>query len=399
MNKAIDKDWFKIYENGCTFDDIDYLKFNQEKLAKQKELFLTGLIDEPALAYNVDLPAVLQHKTKLLELLEMVNSDNTVHSAVKKAYQLKITDQLNKVALLEAVARQDDKAMAEASKLLYGEPNKETFRQVLSVILYLAKQRHFILGEKWDKLAEYFGAVSDGSDIDYEFSPDQNYLATEELVELFQEALSDRNIPWQVQVSPSVLAITLSYRDKAVLIPENRKDTKTAVQALIEHEIGVHLARHYNGLSSPLLLLSVGLDSYIGGEEGLAAYKQIQVDKGHLPGIINYLCIGLVFGLYDGKEFSFRQIFDLCKEYNAMNGISENQVEEESWKRCLRTFRGTAGQAGKNVFTRDLTYFSGYLKIKEIIDNNNPETNRLFVGKYDPSNLNHIDILNQLGIS
>ncbi|MCB9810578.1 MAG: DUF1704 domain-containing protein [Candidatus Nomurabacteria bacterium] len=397
QREALDKDWFEIYKDGCAFDDIDYIKFDQAKMARQKELFLAGLIDEPTLKYNVDIQAVSHHKTKLLELQEIVSSDNSAHLAVKKAYALKIESQLHKVSLLEAIVRQGDKTVTEASKQIYGAPDEEIMRRALAATLYVAERHNFALSEKWNDLADYFEVEADGSDIEYKPSDVQNYLTIDELVEFFKKALVEKNIPWQVQVDSTVLVITLSYGRKSVLIPETRKVTKTEAGALVEHEINVHLARHYNGLKSPLLLLSVGLGQYLKGEEGLATYRQSFIDKS-MPGTINYFNTCLIMGLYPKQKFNFRQIFNLSKEYYEMLGVSKERILDESWKRCMRTFRGTTGQSAGEAFTRDLIYFSGYLGVKDLIESPDPEVERFLVGKYDPTNQDHIDILNQLDI-
>ncbi|MEZ4103740.1 MAG: DUF1704 domain-containing protein [Candidatus Paceibacterota bacterium] len=398
-NKALDKEWFEIYKDGCAFDDIDYIKFDQKKLAKQKELFLAGLIDEPTLEYDIDIQSILYHKTKLLEFQEIVATDNSAHPAVKKAYQMKIKDQLNKVSLLESVVERNDKTVTETSKRIYGAPDREVMRRALSSVLYVAEKRGVTLGDKWCELVDYFDAKTDGSDIDYYKIEDnqEKLLAAEQLVEVLKKALLDRGIAWEVTTNSSVVAVTVSYRDKTIYIPETRMVTEVLAEALVNHEVGVHLARHLNGFKSSLLLLSVGLNGYLNGEEGLATYRQVQTDKSFLPGITKYVLPALMIGLHKNTPWTFRQIYDLTKEYYVLLGGSKNKLSESAWKHGIVVFRGTSGKAG-NVFTRSTAYFSGYLGIKELIDKNDPEVERFLVGKYDPTNQDHIDILNQLDI-
>jgi len=234
----------------------------------------------------------------------------------------------------------------------------------------------------------------------YGIIENEHVLSVPELVDLFQKELREKNIDWKVKIKNEALAVHLNYRDKAIYIPHNRQTTYTEAHSIIEHEVGVHLARHINGRLSKLLLLSIGLDHYIVGEEGLANYKQVSIDYSGLPGNVNYLTIGLAIGLHKNKPWNFREIFNFSNEYLEILGAPKQQIHEMSWKRCLRIFRGTTSGSGSGTcFTRDIIYLKGFLQIKKLIETNDPEVSRFLVGKYDPANRNHVDLLNQLDIN
>jgi hypothetical protein len=394
---ALDKEWFEIYKGGSSFDEIGYLRLNQEKLAMQKELFIANKIDEPTLEYDDTVKVLSRHRDHLLQLQDKLESSQSVHPIVKEVYNLKVNEQLTKVSFLEAVQGKDNQLMGSKSIGLYGAPNRDTMRRALSVILYVANKKQVDLSDTWQELAQYFGAECDNSDIDYHVVAGQEYMSTAELVKLFEEALTERSILWNVKVSSSALAVSLNYKDQTIYIPTDRKVTKIAAEALIDHEIGVHLARHFNGLSSPLLLLSTGLHSYLKAEEGLATFRQTSIDN-LLPGTINYLSVGLASGLHKGVPWNFREVFNLLNQYVVFDGLPADQIIETSWKRSLRTFRGTTGRAG-DIFTRDIIYFEGYLEIRSLIETNSPEVSRFLAGKYDPTNTTHLEILDELGIT
>ncbi len=395
---AVDKSWFESYSQ-YGFDDIDYLNFDQAHLSKQKEKFFKNELDNLDLEYNINLSILEKYKTGLLGLQAEIESSQSSQPVVKKAYLLKLTEQLNKINLLEAVSKKDDSLVRFYSSQIYGVPNKELMRRAVSAILYVAEYKQFPLSPIWQDLAEYFGAKSDGTDISYfDGANNQDFLNTQQLVALFEKALSEKNIPWQVSVSSSHLAVALSYKDWTVYIPQGRQVTVTEAKALIEHEINVHLQRHINGLNSRLLLLSSGLNAYLSGEEGLATYKQVLVDKNNIPGLTNYLSVGLLSGLHRGRAWNFQQLFALIEEYLLLSGLAADKVSETAWKRTLRAFRGSTGQLSGNVYTRGIIYFGGYLNIKNLVERGDSETERLFVGKYDPLNSDHIDILNILEI-
>jgi len=393
---SYDKEWFETYINKCSFDDINFIKFDQLNLSEQKELFLAGKIDEPSFTYIDNRSVISSYRKELTQLQEIIESDKTKLPVVRRAYLTKISQQFDKVDLIEAMYLGDDKKFLSTSLKLYGELEKTEMRDALSTVLNIAAEKEFLLSESFLELASHFEAMGSKSVSNYSVLQDKVTLPVLELVKLFEEALLEKNIDWKVRVQDEALAVHLNYGDKVIYIPYNRKVTYVEVRSIIEHEVNVHLVRHVNGGRSKLQLLSIGLDHYLKGEEGLAKYKQVSVDSS-LPGCINYITVGLASGLYKNTPWNFREVFNFSKEYLSILRVSELESNEMAWKRCLRVFRGTTGKAGA-CFTRDSIYLKGFLEIKNLIETNDPEVDRFMVGKYDPSNKDHIDLLDELDI-
>lgn len=398
ITEVQDRDWFNAYLDGCAFDDINFIKFNQADLAKQKDLFLAGKLNEINLTYDINETLLETKKEKVLQLLEAVNLDKEKPLIVKEAYQLKLKEQLSKLALVDAIARRDFSQVQKKSVELYGLPDKQTAGEALLIVKTIVENKQLNLSQEWNQLFAYFITEEKEPAFYYQETKETEYLTTEEIVKMFELALLKRGVPWRVEVSQTALVVNVNYQDETIYIPAGREMSKMAAEALIEHEIGIHLVRYYNGLQSSLLLLSVGLNGYLKGEEGLASYRQFSIDKGNLPGVINYLGVVLASGLYRNQSWNFRQIFDFIKEYLSFLGYSEEYTKREAWLRALRTFRGSAGKLPTGVFTRDLIYFEGYLEIKDLYTKQSSEIERLLVGKYDPNNEKHKSILDGLGL-
>ena len=394
---AYDTEWFETYISKCSFDDINYIKFDQKNLQQQKELFFAGDIDEPTLLYKDFRKQIANHKRELENFREMIERDKNQLFAVRQIYYQKIAKQLNKIALLEAMYTGDDEKFTEISLKLYGELDKNLVRKALSTLLMVAKNNGHVISSSMQELVTYFGASEEEPVASYEqLDKTKVVLSAEKIVEIFKENLRNKKIPWQVRACNESLVINVCYTDNTLYIPTSRRMTRVEAEALIEHEVNVHLQRYTNGSKSNLQLLSIGLDGYIKGEEGIATYKQCLIDKS-LPSVDTYICIGLARGLYDGKAQSFREIFNFLKEYFQIIKTPENEIDDLAWKKTLRMFRGVTGKTGA-CFTRGVIYFEGFVKIKEMIDSGHKEVDRFMVGKYDPSNLNHVGFLDELGI-
>ena len=209
---------------------------------------------------------------------------------------------------------------------------------------------------------------------------------------------------WQVIVEKEGTGIHVSQERKAVIIPESRGLKHSALFALMEHELGTHIARREKGERSKLKLLGLGLDRYLKGEEGIATYRQQGV-KGtdDFAGLGYHFAISLALGV-DGKKRNFRGVFGILKDYYFINSKKEKttaitDAQNEAWNNCVRIFRGTTCKNPGACFTKDIVYREGNIGIWKVIKENPEEERRFSIGKYDPANLRHIWILEQLGIT
>ena len=215
------------------------------------------------------------------------------------------------------------------------------------------------------------------------------------------------------------VAFGVNQATKTISIPHDsdlalRKDTitKRSLKALLVHEIGVHVLRRENGERSPLYLLGIGLDNYLRAEEGIATFaEQLIVGADSYAGETGYLAIGAAMGTL-GRALDFNNLFTLLHAYYILL-IADKQLDEQgfyeldelrmlavdkAWSRTLRTYRGTTGQKAGAVYTRDIIYLEGNRRIWKLIDTEPEVKPEWLIGKYDPTNLNHINALKELGI-
>ena len=393
----VDSEWFEIYINRCSFDDIQFLKFDQENLQKQKELFFAGEIDEPTLLYQDFQEQIAGYRCELESFLKMIEIDRSQLFPVRRIYHNKICEQLDKIALLEAMYMADNKKFLDRSLKIYGELDKGLIQSAISTLLVTAKSNNHVVSDYLLELADYFGASEKGSVIEYvQLDEDKEILSADKIAEVFKEDLKNKGIPWQVNICDESLVTHVSYSDNTINIPTSRRMTRIEAEALVEHEVNVHLVRYVNGNNSKLRLLSIGLDGYIKGEEGIATYRQCLIDK-NLPSVDTYIYVGLASGLYDGEARSFREIYNFSKQCFQIVKKPEVETDGLAWKTTLRMFRGTTGKAGA-CFTRGSIYFEGFMRIRNLIETNDSEVSRFMVGKYDPANPQHTKLLDELNI-
>ncbi|HUD03248.1 MAG TPA: tyrosine/phenylalanine carboxypeptidase domain-containing protein, partial [Patescibacteria group bacterium] len=123
-------------------------------------------------------------------------------------------------------------------------------------------------------------------------------------------------------------------------------------------------------------------------------------------GLDGHLAIGLARGL-DGQPRDFRQVYEVLEKYYLLNNLTKGKELDEAlvkaqntaWNRSVRTFRGTNCKTPGVCFTKDIIYREGNMGVWDVIRNNPEEMIHFNIGKYDPSNVRHLWILEQLGIT
>ncbi|HET8574556.1 MAG TPA: tyrosine/phenylalanine carboxypeptidase domain-containing protein [Candidatus Paceibacterota bacterium] len=398
---ALDARWFSRYRKVGIFDDIAYFR-RTPKLLKQKELFLSGESKKPEFFYEIPLEELRDRREKLKRFQDDLLTKER-NDIVREIYADRIDELLVKIELLFAVSKRDDEKVFEFSQKLYGTPDREILKNAVSLLLGAAETREVPPGEFLQLLQEKTGALPGRKHFVRSAEQKKDLVKAEELQKIFEDKLHELGAPWRVKLSDRAAAIFLRYDKKTIYIPRNRRVSRSYVEGLLEHEIGVHLTRHLNGLKSPLRLLSSGLAGYLKGEEGMAAYFEWRKDPQYLPGVRNYIAVCLATGMVE-KDLGFREVFEFLKEYFVLFQIPGNEAggraaEEYAWTRAYRVFRGTTGNGKNTCFTRDLMYFQGFKEIESLVKEESPEMERFFAGKYDPANQKHRDILDALGLS
>ncbi len=135
------------------------------------------------------------------------------------------------------------------------------------------------------------------------------------------------------------------------------------LDAVIAHEIGVHLRRFVNGMKSGLRILKHGTGFYLEDEEGLAIYNSLRYLPENYEKNDMYIKYYLVEQAY---KHSFESLAKL---------IAELYPEKDLSHVFLDTLRLKKGIQDSSLFAekglsydKDRIYLSGYIKIKNWVE-------------------------------
>lgn len=435
--QAYDEHLYDYFVELASLSAYDYLNGDPVFRKKQKELFLSGDIQNPELDYPfIDLVQLSQVESDLLSMKQNIVS-NEQNEVVKQAYRWRLNEKIAKVRMLKTVANGDMNRFQRYCNFIYGEPSQDVFQYTINSIR--AKALEFVDSENetissvasdlLKLLPELpnpiISELPDETTVDYahiqtgiefgnliNFDCNETKLDAYKIQKAFKTALQeiDDQDSWHILIDDktSSTAVSVNQKEMQINIPESREVDSAQLTALIVHEIGTHLARRINGERSRLKLLGLGLDRYESGDEGVATMREQAIAKKaeDFSGLAGYLAIGLAQGL-DGQPRNFRQVYEILENYYLFNNlISEEEVGEArikaqntAWNRSVRTFRGTNCKTPGVCFTKDIIYRQGNIGVWDVIRSNPDEIIHFNIGKYDPSNTRHLWILAQLGIT
>lgn len=418
-DEALDEQWYARLEPLC-FEDYEKLTGTKEHREAQMEAFLRNEIRNPALDYpeleHFDIEGRERELTALKDDIEAHEKD----PVIKALYRAKIHEMLASLNMLRAAREGDDVQFSRYCDLVYGKPEPESVSYVVLTIEELAREKRSSGDQQQKEAAERLlpilegierttitkadkQVLPDGADIDGEIE------SVDEAVEVFTKALKEQGIDdWSVVVDTEkgVPNFSVSQEHKEVRIPSEeallaRKLTRKKLQGLVAHEIETHVARRHFGERSKLKLLGLGLDGYLYGEEGIAAYNEQQViGANEFSGLVRYFAIITARG-FDGTPRDFRETFALMRDYFLLSMESDPErdeaVDNEAWTFCVRIFRGTTCATPGAVFTKDMVYF-GNRDIWTLIARRNDVVNDFLLGKFDPNNEKHQQFLSDMGM-
>jgi hypothetical protein len=419
MNNPVDKIWFNRMQTICsTTEEVQWLQNNMDTFQEERELFFANEIENPKFTYNkpVQAKVVQQNAIELLADIHAKEPD----AIVADLYARKITNQVTRSSLAVAAGAADDTAFYTASCELYDKPRKKYFAYVAKRVTEMYKQADGDKKTVGSGLYKIMAKVDTSAvDIDVSILPpivdDQAPVTSvDQAVAIFTDTLDQLQISgWKVVVEQHTnrARFSVNAHSKQVYIPNqtqldarSRKMTKLQLQALAQHEIGVHARRAHAGSNSKLLLLGIGLESYIRGEEGLASFVQQQVEGAQeFYGFDRYLAASLAIGM-DGTKRDFRGVFALMTEFYQLQFVQSNQApdveraQNAAWEVCVRIFRGTTGQTPGCIYTKDIVYMEGNIGMWHLMSLHPDRYTSFFVGKYNPLLSRHVKALQTLEI-
>ncbi len=411
MSQYIDNVWFeRLMQHGKLSLPAAYLQ-DPQKRAEQKKLFFSGEVRNPTLDYPSLGTFDIENRMNKLRSLHDDVEKNEPLGFVKDAYMRSIQERLTFFEMLESTINRDFEKFNRLNEFAFSRPSDEITARIIPHVLDMIAQaeasNNALAVEAAQKLKELIKNIPADHDNalfgDY-IHIEHERVSAKQISERFKTSLKENGIDdWRVKIDKHSLSssIRINNSHRIIHIPATRTTNVVHLEALVRHEIGVHILRSKGAENGVLQLLTVGLDNYIRGDEGLSKYEEHQV----FPSAFNvtlemYLVTALVKGA-NGKPMDFRDAYEVFYNYylvskHGKSDLSEQSARSHGWRRASKLFRGTDGQQTGICFTKDLVYLHGYLDLLKVIEENPDEQSRFYSGKYDPSNEFHIHVLNEL---
>jgi hypothetical protein len=419
---AIDTDIF-VRLQKYKVSAVEGTRPDPESLEDQKEKFLKGEIESPQFSYSKVKEKDYETKESgLLTLKEDLQKDESLPESLVQTYVWTINERIAKLRMLRELqkalnggeAQYHMKRFSRYSEFVYGKPEADIYEGVRkSLYVKLQEARANLSSEKTDAFERLMAFASETEISETQQNEGEEITSIEKIKEYFEEAIQEMGLQneWIVEidkknerqnfaVSLSKKKVLLPAEEKLKLRTEEGKLTLQKIRGLIVHELGTHALRNHNGSRSKLQLLSVGMDRYEVGEEGLATYRdQQETGKSDYAGFDNYFAASLAKGLDGGGERTFAQVFKILLDYYLVcDNADFNKARELAWKKCVRIFRGTTGDVPGVIFTKDIIYRKGNIATYKLMEKEGAEKIDFNVGKFDPANPRHVAVLIEFGI-
>ena len=204
------------------------------------------------------------------------------------------------------------------------------------------------------------------------------YLSSEEAMSIFSKALEDYGIQCNLELSNKVISqVMVLNSKKTILIRPDAKFTMKEANAMIEHEIGVHMVTTQNSSQQKLKLFNLGLPVNTETQEGLAILSEFLSGNITLKRMKKLAMRVMVTDMMCNGA-NFIECFDYLTE-------DQNVASKEAYTIVTRIFRGGG-------FTKDYLYLSGFAKILKLWRSNRSLT-PLLVGK---TSLDYYDTIEEM---
>lgn len=202
-------------------------------------------------------------------------------------------------------------------------------------------------------------------------------VGQDELAKRFTAAAADWGMQCKIEISNRLVASAMvSNSRKAVMLAKGITLPEKEAQALINHELGVHMATSLNAASQRLKVFTLGLPGNTLAQEGLAILNEYQSGNMTLQRLK-----GLALRVMAVKEMlkggSFRHTFSYLLEEHGMS-------PDAAFKLTVRVHRGGG-------FTKDYLYLNGVSQAISLYEQQ--DISNLYVGK---TGFAYLSIINEM---
>ncbi|WP_017323933.1 flavohemoglobin expression-modulating QEGLA motif protein [Synechococcus sp. PCC 7336] len=321
--------------------DVDTLQYvNPINLQQEKRTFLARKRYEPNFRYRQLRMDPYDFREQLYQLPVSQISD----PSLRDLYRSVVDSFAIKVELLTHVGTPQ---FLYNSLRYYGEPSPTDIANA-----------HFLL-----HAPEIPGYEEQPSEIDAEMAKVE-----------FERAARDFGLNCQVAISTRLVANAMVDNNRRLLlINRNAKLTQTELNALVHHELGVHMVTTMNALEQPLKVFRLGLPGNTYTQEGLAILAEYLSGNLNLSRLkqlaMRVLTVNVML-----RDMDFGSIFDYLKDEHKLS-------DDKAFSLATRVFRGGG-------FTKDYLYLRG---LKDIVSlYHECDINSLLIGKTSSSFLHTI---------
>lgn len=208
---------------------------------------------------------------------------------------------------------------------------------------------------------------------------------------------------WTVDLNENKDSLSVIAKDKKIIVGLHRANVQSdKLEALFAHEVLVHALRSVNGAKLSYEL-SVGLPGYLDAEEGLGVFVEYALTgKVSEKNIDRYVDIAFALGQIDGQMHTRQEMLDYAlKRAFDRNELADTKKTEEDIAKEVhahvnRIYRGSLGDQNIGIFTKDISYYNGFLEIGNYIEGEleagksiEEILDYLMLGKFNPGSDQH----------
>jgi uncharacterized protein (TIGR02421 family) len=207
--------------------------------------------------------------------------------------------------------------------------------------------------------------------------PPEPYITAAILVEKFKQQADTWGMQCKIESSTRLVAAAMVLNSKkTVYINKDVLLDDTQAQALIQHELGVHMATTLNAANQPLKVFSLGLPGNTMTQEGLAILNEFQSGNMSLQRLKNLaLRVLAVREMLNYGDFNHTYTY-LVDEHHASS--------DAAFRLAVRVHRGGG-------FTKDYLYLKGVSEILRLLSQY--DISSLYIGK---TGFEYLSIINEM---
>jgi len=416
--------------------------FYPSNMRKQRELFLSGTIQQPNHHYDKLIKLNIDAATaELAELRIEIEESARIKQGYRQLYLDSIDVMVAKYQLMQAARlfkTAEDRIGREAAaaqfemlnQAVYGAPEPSVYYNFIERIRgeWRAEELPAAFGDIYQELMQLLPESRKSMNVPFQPRPEafralceyaqdryhrllqhvpirEGKFTADEVAAVFASILRQEfpeATSWRVVLAEAA-SIKVVTVEKKIVVPHDRPSVSAEkLRELVAHEIGMHFLRAIAGEATDLPLMSLGLPQSYLFEEGAGKVAEQLVSGVYKERVSPvYLAAGLA-----GEGWSFRAIYELLWRYELLQS-SQRQESNESYSSeeyiaraqqfgymtTLRIFRGTDALP----WFKDIAYYKGtqaaWLYFDSCVDEDGNidqvRLERAFLGKIDPQNPLH----------